>query len=101
MTENSSSRFNFYFLRYERLEGERVRRKFPQFNSTPDWTCLYQKDSGLVDAAMGNAVHIQLAQKYGATIVENAAVMKLKRQGDLTLVTPIIKIYSLRNWYSR
>nr|XP_054748614.1 monomeric sarcosine oxidase-like [Lytechinus pictus] len=84
--ENYAQAMDEQNVPYERLEGERVRRKFPQFDATPDWTCLYQKDSGLVDAAMGNAVHIQLAQKYGATIVENAAVMSLKKRGDLTQV---------------
>ncbi|XP_071511168.1 monomeric sarcosine oxidase-like [Diadema antillarum] len=73
-------------VRYERLEGERLRHKFPQFNSTPEWVCLYQQESGLVDAAMGNAIHTQLARLHGATIVENAAVMKLTKQGNLTKV---------------
>ncbi|XP_072169383.1 monomeric sarcosine oxidase-like [Diadema setosum] len=73
-------------VKYERLEGESLRHKFPQFNPTPEWVCLYQQESGLVDAAMGNAIHTQLARLHGATIVENAAVMKLTKQGNLTKV---------------
>eukprot|EP00057_Strongylocentrotus_purpuratus_P019943 XP_011674417.1 PREDICTED: peroxisomal sarcosine oxidase [Strongylocentrotus purpuratus] len=47
---------------FERYEGESIKKKYPQFAATPQWTTLYQKDAGLVDAAMGNSVHIQLAQ---------------------------------------
>ncbi|XP_071511159.1 monomeric sarcosine oxidase-like [Diadema antillarum] len=71
---------------FERFEGESIRSKFPQMNPTPEWITLYQKDSGLVDAAMGNAVHIQLARKHGATILENAGVMNIVKQGNLTKV---------------
>nr|XP_054748147.1 monomeric sarcosine oxidase-like [Lytechinus pictus] len=72
---------------FERYEGESIRKKFPQFAATPQWTCLYQKESGLVDAAMGNAVHIQLARKNRATIIENAAVLSITKQGTLTKVS--------------
>ncbi|XP_071511160.1 monomeric sarcosine oxidase-like [Diadema antillarum] len=71
---------------FERFEGESIRSKFPQLNPTPEWITLYQKDGGLVDAAMGNAVHIQLARKHGATILENAGVMNIVKQGNLTKV---------------
>ena len=71
---------------FERYEGESIKKKFPQFAATPQWTTLYQKDSGLVDAAMGNAVHIQLARMHGATILEDAPVLKIVKQGNLTRV---------------
>ena len=43
---------------------------------------MYQKHSGLVDAARGNSTHIQLAEANGATILENAAVARIGRQKD-------------------
>lgn len=75
---------------FERYEGESIKKKYPQFAATPQWTCLYQKDAGLVDAAMGNSVHIQLARKNGATIIDDAAVIKIVKQGNLT------KVFSLQ-----
>ncbi|XP_070575603.1 monomeric sarcosine oxidase-like [Ptychodera flava] len=69
-------------LPYERLTGDQIRERFPQFNTGPDIIGLYQKDSGLVDAAMANATHIQLARKHGATIVENCKVLKLDKDTD-------------------
>ena len=79
-----------FLCSFEKYEGESIRSKFPQFNATPRWTSIFQKDSGLVDAAMGNAVHIQLARKYGATILENAAVIRVAKQGKFTKVGYIV-----------
>ncbi|XP_070575600.1 monomeric sarcosine oxidase-like [Ptychodera flava] len=67
---------------YERLTGDQIKERFPQFNTGSDIVGLYQKDSGLVDAAMANATHIQLARKNGATILENCAVLKLDQDAD-------------------
>nr|XP_006819316.1 PREDICTED: peroxisomal sarcosine oxidase-like [Saccoglossus kowalevskii] len=67
---------------FERLSGEQICKRFPQFTTGPNITGLYQKDSGLVDAAMANATHIQLARKHGATIRENCKVLKLEKDKD-------------------
>ena len=71
--------------RYEILEGERLRQRYPQFIA-PDLIAVYQKDSGLVDAARGNSTHIQHAQANGASVLENAAVARIERQKDGTIV---------------
>lgn len=70
---------------FEILEGEKLRQRYPQFTA-PDIIAVYQKDSGLVDAARGNSTHIQLAQSHGATVLENAAVARVERQKDGTVV---------------
>ncbi|XP_077982828.1 monomeric sarcosine oxidase-like [Glandiceps talaboti] len=67
---------------YERLNGDQIRQRFPQFSKKQDIVGLYQKDSGLVDAAMANATHTQLARKHGATILENCKVLKIEKDRD-------------------
>lgn len=75
-------------IRYERLDAPEIRRRFPQFTGPRSMTALYQSDGGLVDAALANAVHVQLARAHGATVVENCAVTNISTQGqDKALVT--------------
>jgi hypothetical protein len=38
--------------------------------------------AGLVDAAMGNSVHVQLAYAHGATVIENCPVQRLEKMQD-------------------
>ncbi|GFR80074.1 monomeric sarcosine oxidase [Elysia marginata] len=51
---------------------------------------LYQKDGGLVDAAAGNSLHVQLAQGRGAKVIDNCPVNRLARAstGHLEVSTP-------------
>ncbi|XP_072013860.1 monomeric sarcosine oxidase-like isoform X4 [Amphiura filiformis] len=70
---------------FEMLEGEALRQRFPQFTAD-NLIAVYQKESGLVDAARGNSTHIQLAEANGATVLENAAVARIGRQTDGTIV---------------
>nr|XP_006819315.1 PREDICTED: peroxisomal sarcosine oxidase-like [Saccoglossus kowalevskii] len=67
---------------YELLNGNEIRKRFPQFQTDPHVIGMYDKNSGLVDAAMANATHIQLARKHGATIRENCKVLKLEKDKD-------------------
>ena len=76
------------------MTGSELHRKFPQFATNDDYVAVYQPDAGLVDAALGNAVHIQLARAHGATILDNCGVQKIERNedGKLTVslrLTPI------------
>ena len=66
---------------YEILEDEQLPRRFPIWAES-DAYAVYQKESGLVDAARGNSTHIQLAEENGATVLENAAVARIDRQKD-------------------
>lgn len=63
---------------FERLSGAGIRNKFPQFQVGDDVIGLYQKEGGLVDAALANAVHVQLAQGNGATVLSNCPVTRLE-----------------------
>ena len=57
-------------------------------------TALYQPEGGLVDAALGNSTHIQLARAHGATIKENCTVLKLEpKTDDLCIVSGLCAIF--------
>lgn len=70
-TANAMKKQNIPF---ERLDAHALRKRFPQWTGPDNLTALYQTDGGLVDAALANAVHIQLARAHGATILEECAV---------------------------
>ena len=67
---------------YERLSGADIRRRFPQFRVDDDMIGLYQAKGGLVDAALGNALHVQLARSHGAHVIDNCPVVKVETTKD-------------------
>ncbi|XP_071785430.1 monomeric sarcosine oxidase-like [Asterias amurensis] len=72
-------------IQYERLDGLRLNYRYPQFTASDNYVAVYQQGSGLVDAALANAVHIQLARKYGATVLEETKVEGMKKTEDGTI----------------
>jgi sarcosine oxidase len=75
---------------YQRLSGPELRQRFPQWTVPDNTVALYQAQGGLVDAALANSVHIQLAQAHGATVLEEAVVKKLEpTSGDQCVVSII------------
>ncbi len=63
---------------YERFDGEECMRRFPQFRLRQPMEVLFQADTGLVDAAKGNAAHIATARLHGATILDQCPVTGLR-----------------------
>lgn len=64
---------------YEWLSGKELKARFPQFHTDDNYVAVYQKDGGLVDAAMANAVHVQLARGNGASFIEKCPVLRIAR----------------------
>ncbi|XP_071963644.1 monomeric sarcosine oxidase-like [Antedon mediterranea] len=64
---------------YEKLSGEILRQKYPQWTVGSDIISLYQADGGLVDAAQGNSTHVQMARKHGAHILSDVSVIRLSK----------------------
>lgn len=62
---------------YERIDGDEMRRRYPQFQFDAPIDVLVQDDTGIVDPNKGNAAHTSLARGYGATIVDNCRVVDL------------------------
>ncbi|GFO04772.1 monomeric sarcosine oxidase [Plakobranchus ocellatus] len=75
---------------YERLDNKQLMARFPQFTVGPEYLALFQKDAGLVDAAAGNSLHVQLAQGRGAKVIDNCPVNRLSRasSGLIEVSTP-------------
>ena len=69
-------------IRYERLTASQLRQKYPHIEVSDDYEALYQEHGGLVDAALGNSVHVQLACAHGATVIERCPVLRLEATSD-------------------
>lgn len=67
---------------YERLDGDELRARFPQFRPNEDVVALYQAETGIADPSRGNAIHISLARAYGAEILEECPVISLQPDAD-------------------
>ena len=64
-------------LDYERLSAKEIQKRFPQFKLEEGMEGLYQEDSGLLKASKCVLAHIRLAQKHGATLIEQMPVTKI------------------------
>lgn len=65
-------------IEYERWNTGQLQERFPQFQLQDDVVALYQSQTGIVDPARGNAVHISLARGNGATILEECPVISIQ-----------------------
>ncbi|HEX9922140.1 MAG TPA: N-methyl-L-tryptophan oxidase [Anaerolineae bacterium] len=63
---------------YERIDGDEVMRRFPQFRLEQAVDALWQADTGIADAIKGNAAHVALARSYGATILARCRVQAIR-----------------------
>ncbi|XP_071114469.1 monomeric sarcosine oxidase-like [Haliotis cracherodii] len=73
-------------IKYEKLNNRQVMQRYPQFRVGPDIVGLLQENAGIVDAALANAVHIQLARGNGATIIENCPATRIGRASNGNVV---------------
>jgi sarcosine oxidase len=65
-------------IAYERIGADEVMRRFPQFRFDEEVDALWQADTGIADAAKGNAAHIGMARWYGATILDRCPVESIR-----------------------
>jgi len=72
--ENYAAAMDAAGIAYERFGGDEVMRRYPQFTIETEVDALCQAETGLVDAAKGNAAHIGMARYHGATILDQCAV---------------------------
>ncbi|MGH3493153.1 MAG: N-methyl-L-tryptophan oxidase [Sciscionella sp.] len=66
--------FEEFGVNYELLDAGATARRWPQFRFAGGERAIYQRDTGIVDAAKANAVHAALARAHGAEILEQAPV---------------------------
>lgn len=79
---------------HEELSAREVMARWPQFRLPEEARGLYQADSGLVDAARANAVHVALARLHGATIRDELPVRALRSVGDAVEVVTDDGVFS-------
>ncbi len=63
---------------YERFGGDEVMRRYPHFKLAEEVDALWQADTGIADAAKGNAAHIGMARYHGATILDHCPVKTIR-----------------------
>ena len=69
-------------IEHETLDASEIRQRWPQWQIPDSIRGIYQRDGGLVDAARANATHIALARARGATIIDEAPVRSIQRDGS-------------------
>lgn len=65
-------------IAYDRVDGDEVMRRYPQFTIEAEVDALCQAETGIADAAKGNAAHIGMARYHGATILDHCGVKALR-----------------------
>jgi sarcosine oxidase len=74
--------FDRFGVTYELLDADTLVERWPQFRVDGGEQALYQAESGIVDAAKANAVHIALARAHGAEIMTDTPVRAVRPDGD-------------------
>ncbi|OLL72051.1 Sarcosine oxidase [Pseudonocardia sp. Ae168_Ps1] len=86
--EGYTAMFDRFGVGYELLDADELTARWPQFRVEGGEQALYQADSGIVDAARVNAVHIALARARGAEVRPHTPVRAVRADGDgVTVVT--------------
>jgi sarcosine oxidase len=70
--------FRHHGVDFSLYSADEVMVRWPQYTLRGDEMAIYQKESGLVDAGKGIAVHVALARSRGAVINENTPVRALR-----------------------
>ncbi|MEM7534939.1 MAG: N-methyl-L-tryptophan oxidase [Chloroflexota bacterium] len=73
---------------FERIDGDEMMRRYPQFRFEQELDVLIQDETGIADPSRGNAAHIALARGYGATIIDECPVTHIEPfDGGVTVHT--------------
>ncbi|MCE3551473.1 N-methyl-L-tryptophan oxidase [Pseudonocardia sp. RS11V-5] len=84
--EGYTAVFDEFDVDYELLDADELQSRWPQFRLDGGEQALYQSESGIVDAARANAVHVALARAHGAQVHEHTPVRRVCPDGDGVLV---------------
>ena len=77
-----SVKFLLFWCSCEYWDGIALQKRYPQFVERTDLNAIWEPEGGLVDAALANSVHIQLARARGAHIRDNVKVVELRPTKD-------------------
>ncbi|WP_279323417.1 N-methyl-L-tryptophan oxidase [Actinomycetospora cinnamomea] len=79
--EGYTAMFDRHGVAYDRLDADELAARWPQFRVHDGVQALYQPDSGIVDAARANAVHIALARAHAAEVRTSTPVRAVLPDG--------------------
>ncbi|MBV8172876.1 MAG: N-methyl-L-tryptophan oxidase [Candidatus Eremiobacteraeota bacterium] len=71
---------------YEHLDAGAIMRRWPQWRLSDDIHGLFQERGGIAIAARANAAHQRMAREHGATLLDRAPVLSVRREGDAYVV---------------
>lgn len=80
--EGYTAMFDRFGVAYELLDAAQLVERWPQFRVGGSELALYQAESGIVDAARANAVHVALARAHGAEVRTHTPVRAVRPDGD-------------------
>ncbi|MEU3271265.1 N-methyl-L-tryptophan oxidase [Saccharomonospora sp. NPDC006951] len=80
--EGYTAMFDRFGVGYELLDADELVNRWPQFRVRGTEQALYQTDSGIIDAARANAVHLALARAHGAEIRTHTPVRAVRPDGE-------------------
>lgn len=76
-------------LPFETLSPAAAQQRFPQFRFNEDMIVIYQESSGLLAAQRSVAAHVQMAQRYGATVKDHTPVTRIiPHANSVEVLTP-------------
>jgi sarcosine oxidase len=78
---------------FEIWDSKEAMRRYPQLRLQENDKVLFEPSGGIVEARKANMVHLQLATRLGATILENTPVKGIKRVGELVEVETSNQIF--------
>jgi sarcosine oxidase len=67
---------------FELLDAREVMHRWPQWRLDEGTTAMFQAQGGLADPFKGNAAHLRLAARRGATLQDRTPVTAIRQVGD-------------------
>ncbi|PIJ51908.1 N-methyltryptophan oxidase [Erwinia sp. OLTSP20] len=75
-----------YRLNVEKLSADDVMQRWPQWQLPPDYSAVYEPESGFLKCELAISHYIRLAKNAGCAQLFNCPVTALSRSGDLEVV---------------
>ncbi|HEX2622398.1 MAG TPA: N-methyl-L-tryptophan oxidase [Phototrophicaceae bacterium] len=79
---------------HEMITPREAENRFPQYRMGDEFTVMYQPDSGILRASKCVKVHVELAEKHGAVVMDQTPVTGLTIHSDSVEVHTADEIYS-------
>ena len=82
IVDGSREASEMHGLAHEVLDAAEVARRYPQFTLPRDYSAVWQPDGGFVRPELANRLHLELAERAGATLLENRKVRAIEPGGS-------------------